>query len=262
MLFMTPDILFNVIIKNRSAVVNSRDVAKVFHKRHNHLLRDIDRLRTDWKKLVSVTESKNGHSSTITEPKNEGSKTLNPNLSPVDLETLNHVGKMKFDDCFIPSSYITKDGRTVRSFDMNRDGFTLLTMGFNGRDALAFKLAYINRFNSMEQELTKRTTLYDLEKYLRKQLTDTIQRYYTGDNLGREIMQLTNLLYMVATGHNATKLKRDRGFNKDVSAFAEVLTSEERETYISAENRLIGLYTSGVNDYHELKERLGQKQPA
>ncbi|MCH5384749.1 hypothetical protein DKZ23_09520 [Limosilactobacillus reuteri] len=244
---MTPDILFNVIIKNRNAVVNSWDVAKVFHKQHKNILRDIDRLKSDW--------------SNFTRLKSEPSKTLNPNLSPVDLETLNHVSKMKFDDCFIPSTYITKDGRTVRSYDMNRDGFTLLTMGFNGRDALAFKLAYISRFNEMEQELTKRNTLYDLEKYLRKQLTDTIQQYYTGDNLGREIMQLTNLLYMVATGHNAAKLKRDRGFSKDVSAFAEVLTSDEREAYISTENKMIGLYTSGVSDYQELKHQLS-KQPA
>ena len=110
---------------------------------------------------------------------------------------------MQFDDCFYQSTYITKDGRTVRSFDMNRDGFTLLTMGFNGRDALAFKLAYINRFNSMEQELTKRNTLYDMEKQLRKQLTDTIQLHYIGDHLNREIMQLTNLLYIAVTGHNA-----------------------------------------------------------
>lgn len=243
---MTSDILFNVIIKNRNAVVNSRDVAKVFHKQHKNILRDIDHLKSDW--------------SNFTRLKSEPSKTLNPNLSPVDLETLNHVSKMKFDDCFIPSTYITKDGRTVRSYDRNRDGFTLLTMGFNGRDALAFKLAYISRFNEMEQELTKRNTLYDLEKYLRKQLTDTIQQYYTGDNLGREIMQLTNLLYMVATGHNAAKLKRDRGFSKDVSAFAEVLTSDEREAYISTENKMIGLYTSGVSGYQELKHRLS-KQP-
>lgn len=242
---MTPDILFKVIIKNRSAVVNSRDVAKVFHKQHKNILRDIDHLKSDW--------------SNFTRLKSEPSKTLNPNLSPVDLETLNHVSKMKFDDCFIPSTYITKDGRTVRSYDMNRDGFTLLTMGFNGRDALAFKLAYINRFNEMEQELTKRNTLYDLEKYLRKQLTNTIQQYYTGDNLGREIMQLTNLLYMVATRHNAAKLKRDRGFSKDVSAFAEVLTSDEREAYISTENKMIGLYTSGVSDYQELKHRLSKQ---
>lgn len=255
---MTPDILFNVIIKNRNAVVNSRDVAKVFRKRHKNVLQNIDNLRSNWSSLVGLKSEPN---SKITELKSKPSKTLNPNLSPVDLEELNHVSKMKFDDCFIPSTYITQNGRTVRSYDMNRDGFTLLTMGFNGRDALAFKLAYISRFNEMEQELTKRNTLYDLEKYLRKQLTDTIQQYYTGDNLGREIMQLTNLLYMVATGHNAAKLKRDRGFSKDVSAFAEVLTSDEREAYISTENKMIGLYTSGVSGYQELKHRLS-KQPA
>lgn len=266
---MTPDILFNVIIKNRNAVVNSRDVAKVFHKRHDNLLRDIDQLKEDWRKLIAlkiednskVARLKNEGNSEVTESRFKGNKTLSPKLSPADLKTLNHVSKMKFDDCFIPSTYITQNGRTVRSYDMNRDGFTLLTMGFNGRDALAFKLAYISRFNEMEQELTKRNTLYDLEKYLRKQLTDAIQKYYTGDNLGREIMQLTNLLYMVATGHNAAKLKRDRGFSKDVSAFAEVLTSDEREIYISTENKMIGLYTSGVNDYQELKHRLS-KQPA
>lgn len=238
---MTPDILFNVIIKNRSAVVNSRDVAKVFHKRHKNVLQNIDRLKNDWSNFTGL--------------KNQPS-TLNPKLSPVDLETLSRVSKMKFDECFIPASYITKDGRTVRSYDMNRDGFTLLTMAFNGRNALAFKLAYISRFNDMEQELTKRRTLYDLEKRLRKQLTDSIQRYYDGDNLGREILQLTNLLYIAAAGHNASKLKRDRGFAKDVSAFAEVLTSDEREAYIDTENKLISLYTSGVNSYQELKDRL------
>lgn len=255
---MTSDILFNVIIKNRNAVVNSRDVAKVFHKCHDNLLRDIDQLKEDWGKLITLKIEDN---SEVTESRFEGNKSLSPKLNPADLETLNHVSKMKFDDCFIPSTYITQNGRTFRSYDMNRDGFTLLTMGFNGREALAFKLAYISRFNEMEQELTKRNTLYDLEKYLRKQLTGTIQQYYTGNNLGREIMQLTNLLYMVATGHNAAKLKRDRGFSKDVSAFAEVLTSDERETYISTENKMIGLYTSGVSGYQELKHRLS-KQPA
>ncbi|XYG85313.1 Rha family transcriptional regulator [Limosilactobacillus reuteri] len=135
---MTPDILFNVIIKNRNAVVNSRDVAKVFHKRHDNLLRDIDQLKEDWGKLIAlkiednskVARLKNEGNSEVTESRFKGNKTLSPKLSPADLKTLNHVSKMKFDDCFIPSTYITQNGRTVRSYDMNRDGFTLLTMGF------------------------------------------------------------------------------------------------------------------------------------
>ena len=36
---------------------------------------------------------------------------------------------------------------------MNRDGFTLLAMGFTGAKALVFKLEYMNAFNAMEQQI-------------------------------------------------------------------------------------------------------------
>ena len=36
---------------------------------------------------------------------------------------------------------------------MNRDGFTLLAMGFTGKKAMEFKLQYIQAFNQMEQQL-------------------------------------------------------------------------------------------------------------
>lgn len=49
----------------------------------------------------------------------------------------------------IPDSY----GRPQRAYLMNRDGFTLLAMGFTGKEALAWKMKYINAFNAMEQEL-------------------------------------------------------------------------------------------------------------
>lgn len=287
---MTPDVLFNVVIRNRNAVVNSRDVAKVFHKRHKNLLQNIDQIHKDWKKLIhlnfegnnsdftglnfepsstELTQPKNGFNSNSTKLKNQPSKnkTLTPKMGtvqndPLAVELLTRVSDLRFKDCFKATTYITKDGRTVRAYDMTRDGFTLLTMGFHGRNALAFKLAYISRFNAMEEELTKRNTLYELEKQLRKQLTDTIERYYTGDHLAREIMKLTNLLYIVSAGNNAPKLKRDRGFDKEVSAFADVLTSEERTKYIDAENRLIQLYGVTTTDYHELMALINTKGAA
>lgn len=43
--------------------------------------------------------------------------------------------------------------RSYRAFDMTRDGFTLLAMGFTGKKALGFKLAYIQQFNAMEAQL-------------------------------------------------------------------------------------------------------------
>jgi len=44
-------------------------------------------------------------------------------------------------------------GKKYPMYYMNRDGFTLLAMGFNGKKALNFKLKYIQAFNQMEQRL-------------------------------------------------------------------------------------------------------------
>lgn len=41
-------------------------------------------------------------------------------------------------------------------FDMDRDGFSLLAMGFTGKRALKWKLLYIEAFNKMEAELRAR----------------------------------------------------------------------------------------------------------
>jgi len=46
--------------------------------------------------------------------------------------------------------------RSYPFIEMDRDGFTLLAMGFTGAKALKFKLAYIAAFNAMEVELRAR----------------------------------------------------------------------------------------------------------
>ncbi|WP_234050133.1 MULTISPECIES: Rha family transcriptional regulator [unclassified Xanthobacter] len=43
--------------------------------------------------------------------------------------------------------------RQEPAYLMDRDGFTLLAMGFTGPKALQFKMAYIAEFNAMEAEL-------------------------------------------------------------------------------------------------------------
>lgn len=54
-----------------------------------------------------------------------------------------------------PDSY----GRPQRTYLMNRDGFTLLAMGFTGKAALEWKLKYIQAFNEMEKQLAQRPQL-------------------------------------------------------------------------------------------------------
>ena len=59
-------------------------------------------------------------------------------------------------DLFYETTYIHEQNKQeYRQYLMNRDGFTLLVMGFTGKTAMKFKLDYINAFNEMEKELTK-----------------------------------------------------------------------------------------------------------
>ncbi|MBK9073333.1 MAG: phage regulatory protein/antirepressor Ant [Myxococcales bacterium] len=47
------------------------------------------------------------------------------------------------------------NGQTYRMYEMDRDGFTLLAMGFTGTKALKWKLRYIEAFKAMEAELSR-----------------------------------------------------------------------------------------------------------
>ena len=50
-------------------------------------------------------------------------------------------------------------GQEFPMYLMNRDGFSLLVMGFTGKKALEWKLKYIDAFNEMEKQLVNKNTL-------------------------------------------------------------------------------------------------------
>lgn len=54
---------------------------------------------------------------------------------------------------FTLSGYADPTGRKLRAFDLTRDGFSFLVMGFTGAAAAKWKVAYIDAFNAMEAEL-------------------------------------------------------------------------------------------------------------
>lgn len=64
-----------------------------------------------------------------------------------------------FAQMFFESTEADSYGREQRTYLMNRDGFTLLAMGFTGKAALEWKLKYIAAFNEMEKKLTEQPQL-------------------------------------------------------------------------------------------------------
>lgn len=63
-----------------------------------------------------------------------------------------------YADLFYEDTYIhPQNKQKYRQIIMNRDGFTLLAMGFTGKKALQFKLQYINAFNEMEKTINEKS---------------------------------------------------------------------------------------------------------
>lgn len=56
-------------------------------------------------------------------------------------------------DMFIPGTYKNAMNQEYPCYFMDRDGFSMLAMGFTGKDALVWKVKYINAFNAMEKTI-------------------------------------------------------------------------------------------------------------
>lgn len=84
-------------------------------------------------------------------------------------------------EMFKNSSYIEEqNNQRYPMYLMNRDGFSLLVMGFTGKKALDWKLQYIKAFNQMEKFIREKQTQTWIEtrkagKLTRKAETDTIK---------------------------------------------------------------------------------------
>ncbi|HEL8054140.1 TPA: Rha family transcriptional regulator [Escherichia coli] len=64
---------------------------------------------------------------------------------------------------FVLSEYTDSTGRKLPMYDITKDGFVFLAMGFTGKKAARFKEAYIAEFNRMEAELHRRPALPEPE---------------------------------------------------------------------------------------------------
>lgn len=64
--------------------------------------------------------------------------------------------RLNFQETLKSVSLPNNATRQDKMYVITRDGFTLLCMGFTGKKAMQFKLAYIEAFNKMEAELQRR----------------------------------------------------------------------------------------------------------
>lgn len=101
-----------------------------------------------------------------------------------DVSNFGHM----FEETSIKDSY----GREQRAYFMNRDGFTLLAMGYTGKKALQFKLKYIEAFNKMEKTIREQELPQTPEERLAltMEVTNRLDKRVT--NVEEKVDYLTN----------------------------------------------------------------------
>lgn len=112
----------SVVLDNEhnQLVVSSLQVAKNFGKRHDKLISEIERM---YGELTDKWCAQNGG-----------------------------------DPLFYKTTYTHEQNKQqYPMFLMNRDGFSLLVMGFTGKEAMNWKLKYIGAFNEMERQIKEST---------------------------------------------------------------------------------------------------------
>jgi Rha family phage regulatory protein len=130
---------------------------------------------------------------------------------------------------FFKSTYTEKqNNQTYPMYYMNRDGFSLLVMGFTGKKALEWKVKYIQAFNQMEKLLTEKQTDAWLEtriagKLTRHSETDVIKELITyAKAQGSEHADKLYITYSRLANKMAGISKRDLANIKQLNVLDEV----------------------------------------
>lgn len=137
-------------------------------------------------------------------------------------------------EMFKESTYKANNGQMYRKFYMNRDGFSVLTMGFTGQKALEWKLQYIDAFNRMESIIREKATPEWQESRrtgitARKTETDAIKRlceYATVQGSTHSKQLYTNYTKLANKAAGITDRTTATGLQISILTAAEVIIAQ------------------------------------
>lgn len=200
---------YDVTTLDGIAVVGSRSVAEKFDRRHDRVLRAI---------------------AEITDPKNGVSENFNRSN-------------------FRPTYYKDSTGRKLPEYLMTKDGFAILVMGFTGKKALAFKEAYINRFNEMECLIRSR----NIARLEYPELTDAIRSVHENPK-HYHYSNEADLINRIVLGMSAKQFREKHGIDRGESIRAH-LTHWQTEAIQRLQKVDVGLVVI-MPDFKERKNAL------
>lgn len=170
------------------ATVESTNIAEVFEKRHDHVLRDIENI------LISLPSERRD------------------NFIEIQLDRINNFGA-------------TVQSKAYR---LTRDGFTFLVMGYTGEKAARFKWAYIDEFNRQQTLLESKAlppTQSERTMFAGDSLAENVLRGLSGqmdaETVGDKLVTIGTVLQVVGTIQRCPR--RDRSCRLHSTRFSRRL---------------------------------------
>jgi Rha family phage regulatory protein len=230
--------IISLVKENGVVYASSREVAKDFGKEHSEVVYAIEG-RVDSKGNV----------------KNYGL-----------IEELIQGGISQVENYFMKSNY-TSRGREYKEYKLTKDGFTLLAMGFTGKDAVKFKIDYINEFNEMESQLNDIDTLMNEkgemseDEYAAVKLS-TAQRvkrtFFESQDIFKDYERF--VVYSRKTMDTKKRVKRLEQIIDTLKAREDELYKSKRKGYRAERENIIELTEVILRDINEINNRsYGQK---
>ena len=182
-------------------ITDSLTVAEKFGKRHDIVLRDIRNL----------------------------AKELVESLSKEEL------GVYKF----VESEYINEQNKLQPCYQMNRDFFIMLVMGYRTKEAYKIKHQFIQAFNFMESELQARIQTRHIGIAARKDLGSVIKTCVTDEGNFKSFAysNYTRLVYKKILGKDVKKAKEELGLTKNDN-LRDYLTIEQLKQAQDLESKI------------------------
>lgn len=163
---------------------------------------------------------------------------------------------VNFNEMFSEGNEPDLYGRDRRIYYMNRDGFTLLAMGFTGKKALDFKLKYIEAFNNMEEAIKEERiqlpkTPMEALKLMFEATEETNKKV---DRLGNTVQNLTDNQRLDATEYAYISKRISRKVYEYIDMHGLALSAPQRSKLYKDINRGINEVT-GVKTRSQLRQK-------
>lgn len=175
------------------------------------------------------------------------------------------------DPMFEETTYVNEqNGQVYPMFLMNRDGFSLLVMGFNGKKAMQFKLDYINEFNKMEKMIRDSIKPKSQLEILQMSINQLVEQEHRLSSVERDVAETKKeieemkqeriengklLLEAEVSGNKVPEISMRNKIRRLVNQYAAATNTTQRDVWHNIYQNLYYAYNISLNSYKDKKSQ-------